>query len=567
MDKTIIIERPLSSTKERKWRLAQILNFDRATNSHGVVHAKSWTKGVDCSCISVTRDNPDYLGTGLAFEENPTDVILAAREYYILERTGIGKRPTEMLSSVVSDVVMSESDPELDSTLSQLVGTRLESNCDQNADSKMYTVVAAKRDTESQEGETYFTLISDEGELHFNVRTDQLRIIGNESDSYSMRRRERDFFTTRSRINSSRITDENASNLLRDRALKRTWSAIALTESMRPTELTTSKKHQERSSFEVGCDVVWEIQLGSTICLLSVSSDIVENPPRIRVLCATKEHLPGVWLDDSETVVKMLADVQNHQDKFYDWPPQSSVQLYFSLHIDYHDTNRVDAIETDTTSDALAGSFFPHDLEPLTLEWNPQIESRSRKLSTRSIGSSDEIPSVSLCDGVDELCMQCMDVIGLFAECSEDNSSPIEKDDSCMTGMSNINMSKKLMDQLDDPLCVVGGLLPKWCIAGPSFCPRVFSYESRRTLLQRTAFGVSRSTLMQQEAKVNVGRLRQRMASLRARAVELVGEAFSGGAEDPTALQLQADGKLYRYECFNSKVCCLITIIAIFHEN
>jgi hypothetical protein len=60
---------------------------------------------------------------------------------------------------------------------------------------------------------------------------------------------------------------------------------------------------------------------------------------------------------------------------------------------------------------------------------------------------------------------------------------------------------------------------------------------------------------MQQEAKVNVGRLRQRMTSLRARAVELVGEAFSGGAEDPTALQLQAD-ELYGMEevRFNSFV-------------
>uniref|UniRef100_A0A7S1D0B9 HECT domain-containing protein n=1 Tax=Cyclophora tenuis TaxID=216820 RepID=A0A7S1D0B9_CYCTE len=37
------------------------------------------------------------------------------------------------------------------------------------------------------------------------------------------------------------------------------------------------------------------------------------------------------------------------------------------------------------------------------------------------------------------------------------------------------------------------------------------------------------------------------MAALRSRAVELVGEAFSGGAEDPTALQLQAD-ELYGME-------------------
>ena len=76
---------------------------------------------------------------------------------------------------------------------------------------------------------------------------------------------------------------------------------------------------------------------------------------------------------------------------------------------------------------------------------------------------------------------------------------------------------------------------------------RSFSYTSRKALLDRVAFGISRSTLRQQDTKVNVGRLKQRMTSLRARAVELVGEAFSGGAEDPTALQLQAD-ELYGME-------------------
>lgn len=76
---------------------------------------------------------------------------------------------------------------------------------------------------------------------------------------------------------------------------------------------------------------------------------------------------------------------------------------------------------------------------------------------------------------------------------------------------------------------------------------RSFSYNSRKLLLDRIAFGISRSTLRQQDAKVNIGRLRQRMTALRARAVELVGEAFSGGSEDPTALQLQAD-ELYGME-------------------
>jgi hypothetical protein len=138
-------------------------------------------------------------------------------------------------------------------------------------------------------------------------------------------------------------------------------------------------------------------------------------------------------------------------------------------------------------------------------------------------------------------------VIGILSQHAEDSSEVTESDRPRMPGFANPCLSKKLSDQLDDPLCVVSGALPEWCTTAPAFAPRVFSYNSRQMLLHRAAFGVSRSTLKQQESKVNVGRLRQRMASLRARAVELMGEAFSGGAEDPTALQLQAD-ELYGME-------------------
>lgn len=53
------------------------------------------------------------------------------------------------------------------------------------------------------------------------------------------------------------------------------------------------------------------------------------------------------------------------------------------------------------------------------------------------------------------------------------------------------------------------------------------------------------------------------MTALRARAVELVGEAFSGGSEDPTALQLQAD-ELYGMEEVRIDVAnCLYFIIPL----
>lgn len=109
------------------------------------------------------------------------------------------------------------------------------------------------------------------------------------------------------------------------------------------------------------------------------------------------------------------------------------------------------------------------------------------------------------------------------------------------------SLNQKLLNQLNDPLAVVCSSMPNWCTSLPSYFPIIFSHKTRRILLERAFFGVSRSTIRQQEAKVSVSALRAQMSRLRSRAVELMAEAFSGGASDPTALQHQAD-ELYSLE-------------------
>ena len=88
----------------------------------------------------------------------------------------------------------------------------------------------------------------------------------------------------------------------------------------------------------------------------------------------------------------------------------------------------------------------------------------------------------------------------------------------------------------------------------PMYALVLFSHTLRCLFLNRYAFGVSRSLLCQQEAKVAVAPLRARMSALRGRAVELVGEAFVGGASDPMALQLQADEVYGIKEALKSRV-------------
>eukprot|EP00592_Proboscia_alata_P009438 CAMPEP_0194361474 /NCGR_PEP_ID=MMETSP0174-20130528/9057_1 /TAXON_ID=216777 /ORGANISM="Proboscia alata, Strain PI-D3" /LENGTH=3162 /DNA_ID=CAMNT_0039133703 /DNA_START=62 /DNA_END=9550 /DNA_ORIENTATION=- len=171
------------------------------------------------------------------------------------------------------------------------------------------------------------------------------------------------------------------------------------------------------------------------------------------------------------------------------------------------------------------------------------------------------------CDGLDETCAKCLQLLNILVEHCAVSSlikestiamsknerikptthNMVSNEDSISCMFVSESLTGKLLEQLEDPLSVVGGALPDWCSVAPTFSPRVFSHLSRRRLLECAAFGVSRSAFCQQEAKVAVAHLRQRMAALRGRAVELVGEAFSGGADDPTALQLQAD-ELYGME-------------------
>lgn len=550
----VIIERSRSISKKHHWKLAKVVGFDNVTGAHSLSYASDWTPGSERTLFNLVSEPQGSLSVSFSYSKEPTKFVLAAREYYILERNCASILSTDVSGSEGCDEVMAEAS-NIECSSSPSVGTRVQSNCGLGGAWDVYTVLGARCVTSEASGsENRFILVSDSGEVHSNVPGVQLRNIGNEQSEETSRRRRpsRDergavfpFFASRLRSDTPRgDSDDTLHNANRERALKRSWSALALNESMCPVDLNIPDELLESQQCDNSREYIWEYRLGDRRFRLLSDALNVECPPLLGVRFGTQEKIPGANVSDSsdKTFVQALIDLQKQQEKFHEWPPKSSVRLFFSIQTDTPDQLLARTIPVSLPSAVIPACGVPYDTKP-----GGRQDSRCRKLSSRSIGIDDEAVVSSLCDGIDELCMQCMEVISLLAECTENNSVPKDKDDSRMAGFANANLSKKLNEQLDDPLCVVSGVLPEWCVAAPAFAPRLFSYDSRRSLLERAAFGVSRSTLKQQEAKVNVGRLRQRMASLRSRAVELVGEAFSGGAEDPTALQLQAD-ELYGME-------------------
>eukprot|EP00930_Biecheleria_cincta_P058696 TRINITY_DN4449_c0_g1_i1.p1 TRINITY_DN4449_c0_g1~~TRINITY_DN4449_c0_g1_i1.p1 ORF type:complete len:645 (+),score=117.22 TRINITY_DN4449_c0_g1_i1:315-2249(+) len=63
-------------------------------------------------------------------------------------------------------------------------------------------------------------------------------------------------------------------------------------------------------------------------------------------------------------------------------------------------------------------------------------------------------------------------------------------------------LDRKLRYQLEDPLSVISGTLPRWAVILPRVCPFLFSLKTRKMLLKYTAFGPSFAVHWTQESKV-----------------------------------------------------------------
>ena len=542
------MERPAKAS-QLNWKIAKVVGYDEHFGAHSVQYA-SLLPQLAKNCVSLDVEDISFESEeSIVFDGPMSSLILAARDYVVVSRKHssspakkVATPPTRTRTRSCSESVSRSC-----SELTRAVGTRVESSWGTSGSWKVFTLLGVDTESSSRSKRSaHVVLVSDDGEVFSSVPAGQIRLKpeGDEqardadlrlsrlgSDDRSTLRRSFPFtFGTRQR------SDSDAAPSGKPGTLKRTWSAIALASSMHPLEISTAFGTQFSHRIQDVESPAWLCQIGGSEVTLTCQSLPVEFPPKLSVKFSTSGKLPSVPLSPSKntTLTHALAVLG-------EWPIRASSKLFFTVSAEAPRTVSTDASRRYTETPSFQVEVSSDSA------WSERPVDRSRKFSARSPSPEDEDAPMQLCEGLDEICMQCMDVIGILSQHAEDSSERNESDRPTLPGFANQALSKKLSDQLDDPLCVVGGALPQWCTLAPTFAPRAFSYHSRQLLLQRAAFGVSRSALKQQESKVNVGRLRQRMASLRARAVELMGEAFSGGAEDPTALQLQAD-ELYGME-------------------
>jgi HECT-domain (ubiquitin-transferase) len=557
-DMAIIVERPRSPSSS-SWKIAKVEKYDETTGGHTVRYATGWKRGKERSVVHLDSICVDIFP--FTFDTEAL-IILAAREYYIIRRTASNhSSPVVALSMSDKDTSAPISDS---SRLVQAIGSRVESSCCGESSWKVLTLAGI--DSEASKAVTdgmRFILVADDGEVFTGVPAEQIRARGSivrEESSIQARsgRLSGDdrntlfpYLAIRERIEFARSSGERMSATSdthnQNKALKRTWSALSLKDEMSSVDLKVSipgkLNHEDDCINYVTMDCKLEESTFQFVALLPM----LEQPPRICVQFSTHEKLPTLDLlsTPDTTLISALHQLHQKQKKWTDWPPKPICRLFFSLELKFFHSLGMKYKQSQVVLGDSLTSVKNEDTSTFL-----DSGSRCRKLSASLSPKDEEINTAivtSLCDGIDEICVQCMEVICLVSECAKDPASPSDREILNLPGFANQSLSSKLLLQLNQSMFCVGAALPDWCLKAAAFAPHMFTYETRRMLLERTAFGPSRSTMCQQETKVNVGKLRQRMASLRARAVELVGEAFAGGAEDPTALQLQAD-ELYGME-------------------
>ena len=531
------------------------MSFDEESGTHGICYASGYRKE-RLRQLRLQQGSPD-ITEFVVFGPKVVHVALASRDYIILLRNKNGKAQSTSRQSSSCGA----------EDFARHVGTRAECNFGESGKWEPVTVV--KCEGEGSGG--MCTVVSDDGLALQRVPITSLRgrgiaeadvdeedvplrmgAAGGRGPTGDSLARAFPFFAARSRSEESRDHEQSQKTAT---ALKRSWSALSLAEALSPFDLG-------RTQVECAQVIPVDSEIASFACKIGEEDveivpdiNVIELPPKLEVRFNVHEKLPGIEFGNTGaiTLVRALQVINERRQDCADSVLTGQHKLYFAVSLVGSSLLSVAPIKKCVAEqEHSAGTDEPRISGAKVSDWGTinalkqEPVRRTRQLSGQSQLSDDVDTIGGLCDGLNDVCVQCMEVIDVLSAASGYNLSSRDRH-SKGSAFANDALSKKLLSYLEDPLAVVGGVLPEWCIRAPSFAPRVFTYDARKALLDSSAFGVSRSTFRQQESKINVGKLRQRMASLRGRAVELVGEAFSGGAEDPTALQLQAD-ELYGME-------------------
>lgn len=152
----------------------------------------------------------------------------------------------------------------------------------------------------------------------------------------------------------------------------------------------------------------------------------------------------------------------------------------------------------------------------------PVVSMFSQRSGGSTLSPSSPIPGTPLNPTATAHCT-VDDVLQLLGQLNAINrtltSSPSNNDKNLIPDMESNNLNadiflskkitNKLQQQIQDPLVLASGSLPKWCEDFNQSCPFLFPFETRQLYFNCTAFGASRSIVwLQSQRDVNLERQR-----------------------------------------------------------
>eukprot|EP00814_Leptocylindrus_danicus_P009268 CAMPEP_0116017398 /NCGR_PEP_ID=MMETSP0321-20121206/8025_1 /TAXON_ID=163516 /ORGANISM="Leptocylindrus danicus var. danicus, Strain B650" /LENGTH=2622 /DNA_ID=CAMNT_0003487585 /DNA_START=222 /DNA_END=8087 /DNA_ORIENTATION=- len=555
VDRAIIAERPQTlpesgsvgnSTYEGATtrRIAMVISYHEETGAHVVRYATQVSKDV---CIDELEPGNVHLSS------EDVLLVLASRDYYILHRGGKTseipevKRDEKDRMELDKTLCMWKESIHIDGTKRFRNGSRVQCDLNLNQDWDIFTVISASMDSvaaskagdldssddypcSESPSEWRYNLVSDEGKVALQVPGFKIRGCDYQVEKISRSRlgsREsvvecaRRGASQRGRViediecASSFHSDQNTNSI---GVMKRCWSALSLADGTKPLDINVeSTDNSNISTLRQSTKSCQKMSIGNVE--YDFDLDSVEMPPTLTVELIMDGGIDPISLGIRGTTMfsalQELASLKRRRKKELF---QNDYRLFYQVSMFHQENNFAEKTESTGNRSKISISPCPTD---------QQVE---------------DVCGGSLCE-LGSSCMMCLKLLDAFSNGVKNRAKKSEEGthEAFSSILVSDSLTNKLLNQLEDPLSTASGSLPSWCWTAPMASPSAFSYESRKMLLERTAFGVSRAVLRQQEAKVAVEGLRERMTVLRGRAVALVGEAFSGGAADPTALQLQAD--------------------------
>jgi hypothetical protein len=504
-DSAIILERSLSST-EKVWRIAKIVSYNGKTGCHGVSYASSFASESSNKNDSFDLKYDDDFPL-LEYEADITKLILSARKFLIIYRDkDSDKKSAFDMEQLLAEGMVGQSEESLSKNHLNVVGTIVGSDIKSSSTATYtYTVVGVDCSDKNEK----YDILSEDGEVFCDVPANRISGIDPKINKDTEVRGSEYRF---SRLNSAarqsieaqghfsraypflmssahrQVAEGESPNSseqsnIKKRSLKRTWSALASIESMCPVGVNATSKFDKRTQLKSD-RTKFNCFMGCRNITIYVDQKLLEFSPSFQICFSSPQSLSAINVSATaeRTLVSLLH--QLHQGEMIDFFHDEGYQILYSL-VFQPSTNeerqdevmvkkKMNALNTELSmnSDVYDGCM---DLE-LKANNDPihkklwANDDQSLKLThTANCYDYDELGT--RCAGLDEICIQCIEILEFLARVN--TRFVIDKKENASVFV-NEDLSQKLTKLTEDPLFIVGGIIPEWCLSIPALTPNMY---------------------------------------------------------------------------------------------